>query len=151
MMKSGRKFSNSRHSRGFTLIELMITVAVVGILAAIAYPSYQEQVRQSRRADATAVLVEAAQFMERFYTLHNRYDETRDGDAVSLPANLQRAPKEGTNVYYNVTLSAVAQNSFTLQAAPVNAQAGDGCGNFTLTNTGVRAKTGTLALERCWR
>lgn len=150
-MKSERELSNPRLSRGFTLIELMIAVAVVGILAAIAYPSYLEQVRQSRRADATAVLVEAAQFMERFYTLNNRYDETRDGDDVELPASLQRAPKEGTSVYYDVTLSSVAQNSFTLQAAPINAQAGDACGNLTLTNTGARAKTGTLPLERCWR
>lgn len=149
-MKSERELSNPKQSRGFTLIELMIAVAVVGILAAIAYPSYLEQVRQSRRADATAVLVEAAQFMERFYTLNNRYDETRDGD-VELPANLQRAPKEGANIYYEVTLSSVEQNSFTLLATPVNAQAGDACGNLTLTNTGARAKTGTLALERCWR
>lgn len=149
-MKSERELSNPKQSRGFTLIELMIAVAVVGILAAIAYPSYLEQVRQSRRADATAVLVEAAQFMERFYTLNNRYDETRDGD-VELPANLQRAPKEGANIYYEVTLSSVEQNSFTLLATPVNAQAGDACGNLTLTNTGARAKTGALALERCWR
>ena len=150
-MSNRRALTTSSQTSGFTLIELMIAVAVVGILAAIAYPSYQEQVRQSRRADATAVLVEAAQFMERFYTLNNRYDETRDGTAVSLPANLQRAPKEGTNIYYDVTLSTVAQNSFTLLATPVNAQAGDACGNLTLTNTGARAKTGTLALERCWR
>jgi type IV pilus assembly protein PilE len=137
--------------RGFTLIELMIVVAVVGILAAIAYPSYQEQIRQSRRAEVTAVLLEAAQFMERFYTLNSRYDQTSAAVAVDLPANLKQSPQDGANLYYNVTLSAVTQNSFTLQAAPVNAQAGDGCGNLTLTNTGLRAKTGTLPLERCWR
>jgi type IV pilus assembly protein PilE len=81
--------------KGFTLIELVIVVAIVAILATIAYPSYQDSVRKSRRADAKGVLMEAAQWMERFYTENNRYDQTRAGVAVALPASLQTSPKEG--------------------------------------------------------
>jgi len=72
-------------TQGFTLIELMIAVAIVGILAAIAYPSYIEHVRKTRRADAKAVVLELSQWMERFYTENSRYDKTRAGVDVALP------------------------------------------------------------------
>ena len=77
--------------RGFTLVELLIVVAIIGILAAIVYPSYQDSVRKSRRADAKAVMAEAAQFMERFYTENFCYSNRRTaagcaGAAVALPA-----------------------------------------------------------------
>ena len=81
-------------ARGFTLMELMIVVAIIGILAGIAYPTYQDSVRKSRRADAEAVLLELAQWMERFYTENNRYDQTRAGVAVVLP--FAQSPKEGS-------------------------------------------------------
>ncbi len=139
---------------GFTLIELMIAVAVVGILAAIAYPSYQESIRKSRRADAKAVLLQAAQWMERFYTENNRYNQDRAGTAVGLPTGLSRAPIEGANVYYIITLTATA-NAFTLQAAPTSTgnQSADQCKTLTLTNTGVRGVTNspTLTATECWR
>ena len=144
-------------SRGFTLIELMIVLAVVAILAAIAYPSYQDSVRKSRRADAKAVLLEAAQWMERFYTLNNRYDQNRAGTAVTdatlFPsAGLMESPKEGGTKYYDITLSAVAPNSFTLQAAPKGAQSSDGCKTLTLANTGERRVVGTTkTADECWR
>mgnify|MGYP003375102406 CR=1 FL=1 len=140
---------------GFTLIELMIAVAVVGILAAIAYPSYIDSIRKSRRADAKAVLLQAAQWMERFYTENNRYDQNRAGTAVGLPTGLSRAPIEGTNVYYIVTLTATTANSFTLQAAPTStgSQDADPCETLTLTNTGVKGVTNspTLTATECWR
>ncbi|HRW65195.1 MAG TPA: type IV pilin protein [Candidatus Competibacter sp.] len=142
--------------RGFTLIELMITLAVVAILAAIAYPSYQDSVRKSRRADAKGVLLEAAQWMERFYTENNRYDQNRAGtavtDATQFPGSgLAESPKEGGTKYYDITLSAVAQNSYTLQAAPKGVQSGDPCGTFTLTHTGVKGVSGgSYTKDRCW-
>ncbi len=91
--------------RGFTLIELMIVVAVVGILAAIAYPSYQEQVRKSRRADGAAVLMQNAQFLERFFTENGRYDQDRGGTAVALP--YATSPLDGDATYYNISLNSV--------------------------------------------
>ena len=141
--------SQKRPHSGFTLIELMIVVAIVGILAAIAYPSYQEQVRKSQRAEAQAVLLEAAQFMERFFTINGRYHQTPGGTAVALPAALTHSPKEGGTVRYNVALSAVAASSFTLQAAPVNADAR--CGTLSLTQAGTQGASGSLGAAECWR
>ena len=154
----------SGRQRGFTLIELMIVVAIVAILAAIAYPSYQDSVRKSRRADTKAVLLEAAQWMERFYTENNRYDQTRAGVLVtsttagdpSFPnSGLTESPKEGGTKYYDITLlaGALTQNTFELRAAPKGAQSGDPCQTLTLRNTGARGVTGgaTLTADQCWR
>lgn len=147
--------------RGFTLIELMITVAVVAILAAIAYPSYLDQIRKSRRADAEAVLLESAQWMERFYTENNAYNQTRTGVAVALP--FTKSPKEGgpAGGYYTIAVAATA-NTFTLSATQAGPQVGEACGTLTLNNTGVKCILGGTkctnsagaadrdAAARCW-
>lgn len=140
--------------KGFTLIELVIVVAIVGILAAIAYPAYTEQVRKSRRADAKAVLLEAAQWMERFYSQNSRYDQMRGGGAVPFASSgLTKAPKEGGPVggHYVVSLVAVGADSYTLQAVPqiAGGQNQDRCGTLTVANTGAKGvSSGTVA--ECW-
>ena len=135
--------------RGFTLIELMIAVAVVGILAAIAYPSYQEHVRKARRADAQTALLELAQFMERHYTANGRYLTTA-GAAPVLP--FDAAPKDGATKYYDLSFTATpTASSYTLRAVPKGAMAGDACGTLTLSNTGAKGQAAGATLAECWR
>lgn len=140
--------------KGFTLMELMIAVAIIGILVAVALPSYQDHVRRSSRAVAKAILHENAQFMEQFYTANNQYDATVGADgiantvddvAVALP--ITQSPRTGV-AQYAISLQAVANATFTLQAVPQGSMAGDICGTLTLTNTGVQGAGGDVA--SCW-
>ena len=143
-----------KNQRGFTLIELMVTVAVIGILAAIAYPSYIDSVKRANRADARSMLMEDAQFLERNFTTANRYDQTSGPSGVAITsANLpkQQSPENGA-ARYNITVANAAQ-TFTLKAAPVGSMTGDTCGIYTLTGTGVQGAAGVTTgsvVATCW-
>jgi len=133
-------------ARGFTLIELMIVVAVIAILAAIGYPSYTEYVRKGNRAEAKATLMEAAQFMERWFTTNNTYVIDYD---TQFPASLKKSPKSGT-VKYNISFTATPTDiAYTLQAVPTGAQTTDSCETLSLTSAGGKSATGT-ASGGCW-
>ena len=133
-------------ARGLSLIELTVVMAIAGILSAVAYPSYQEQVRKSRRTDAQAVLMQAAEFLEKSYTENLRYDQNSAGVAVALPASLTAAPRDGATKYYTISLQSVAARSYVLQAVPQGAQVGDRCGTMGLDQVGVK----TAAISGCW-
>lgn len=123
----------------------MIVVAIVGILTAIAMPSYSEYIRRGHRADARAGLLQAQQWLERAATATGVYP-------TALPANLTW--DSDNTKRYTISIGGPATTStFTLTATPKGAQAGDKCGNFTITNTGLRGAkgvtTGTIVTE-CW-
>jgi type IV pilus assembly protein PilE len=136
-----------RLQAGVTLVELMVAVAIVAILASVAYPSYMEQVRKGRRAEAQAVLMEASQFLERHATMNMRFDQNVAGTAVALPGALTKAPKDGASKFYDVSVHSVSANAYTLQAVPAGAHTGDACGTLTVTHTGVKG----AAKADCWR
>lgn len=126
------------NTKGFTLIELMIAVAIVGILAGIAYPSYQESVRESRRADAKGVLLGFANAMERHYTENNTYlgAATGGGDTGAPAIFSTTSPVGGGAAFYSLTISAATARAYTLLATPVNSQVGDGF--MVISETGAR-------------
>lgn len=149
---SARRHAPHGPQRGFTLMELMVTVLIIAILASLAYPVYTEQVARGRRAEVQATLMEAAQHMQRFYAAHNRYDLQLDGTTTNaLPASLQASPRSGAAAY-TLSISAVDQGSFTLTATATGVQTNDRCGNFTLTHTGARGVGAQGAsVQDCWR
>jgi type IV pilus assembly protein PilE len=130
-------------ARGFTLIEVMIVLAIVAILAAIGYPSYSEFIARGNRADAKATLLEAAQYMERQYSAQSAYQS-------ALPARLTVSPSGSAAAQNRYTVTVTATTSaYTLTATPVGT---DVCGALLLTNTGVKTRAGTgLSDAGCWR
>lgn len=121
---------------GVTLIELMVVVAIIGIIAAFAYPAYQTHVENTRRADGHSALMQAAQRLERCYTQDQVYDHCN--------VNLD----ESDDGYYDLSNSTVNATTFTLQAAPQGPQAGDHCGWLRLEHTGARDAQGDV--DDCW-
>ena len=138
-------------ARGFTLIELIITVAVVAILAAIALPNYEEHVRRGRRAELQTQVLQAGGFMERYFTSNNSTYV-----AAALPTGLTTSPDNSSaaNRFYDIGLSNVTANTFTLTAmrAISRPMDSDKCGDFTLLHTGEKGLVNnTAAVTDCWR
>lgn len=129
---------------GFTLVELMIVIAIIAILVALALPNYQESVRKSRRADAQADLIEFASDAERIFTLTSSYltvDDSSDGNPGIVPAN--------TDYYAYSFPAAATATTYTIRATPTSVQSGDACGNMNLAHTGAKTYSGSKA--GCWK
>jgi type IV pilus assembly protein PilE len=131
------RHQSTKNLRGFTLIEVMIVVAVIGILAAIAYPSYQGQIRKSNRAAAQAVLMDAANKQQLYLTSQREYADTL--------AKLNVTPSTDVSRWYDITVvanNAATPPTFTLTATPKagTSQAADG--ELTLDNAGTKTRLG---------
>lgn len=139
---------------GFTLIELMIVVAVIAILAAIAYPSYQNQVRKSHRADAEGALLGLANAMERYYTENGRYVDSSSNPPTLGSGGIypSQSPTDGGTAYYTLSIDSTNTNTtqYLLKATPVTGtiQQSDECGVLTLSSTGVKGSGGS---SDCWK
>lgn len=137
--------------QGFTLIELMIVVAIVGIITAIAYPSYMESVMKSRRGAAKSCLSEYAHFMERFYTSNLAYDKDISSVALTVPA-LGCTSEGKLNQFYTFTVDNLTRNTFTANATPIGTQltSDTKCGTLSLTHDGQRKVSVTGNEAACW-
>jgi type IV pilus assembly protein PilE len=132
-------------SKGFTLIELMIVVAIIAVLAAIAIPSYENYVRTTRRSVATGCVQEMAQQMERRFTTNLNYNTT-----TTLPSLGCVTPIAS---FYDFAFDAgePTVNTYKLVATPQGGQANDGCGTLTLNEKGSKNASGNPDVTKCWK
>ena len=142
----------SARARGFTLIELMITVVIVAILASIAFPLYLHQIRESRRTDARSALSDLASREERYYAINNAYTN------VATNLGYTSWPQTVGSGYYQIAQPTIASAtttapaSFSITATPIAGKGQDqdaDCTSFTVTSTGQESATGNSS-STCW-
>jgi type IV pilus assembly protein PilE len=133
-----------KHSRGFTLVELVVVAAVIAALAAIAYPNYSRYTYKARRADGQQILQNIATAQERYYSTYNKYtsDLTKFGYATTPVSD---------GGHYTVSIAlGTGDLSYTLTASPQGVQSADKCKNLTLTSAGTKGKSGDESNGKCW-
>jgi len=136
-----------RTNRGFTLIEVLIAVVIVGILVAIAQATYVRHVDNSRRADAQSTLMDFAHRLERCYTVTNSYSECVNDEEV-----LGDIPRDSSDGHYRIEVDDLRPSTFRLVATPQGVQAdrdGSNCSELSLTHTGRKQADGDRE-DDCW-
>jgi type IV pilus assembly protein PilE len=135
---------------GFSLIELLVVLVIMGVLSAVALPGYTRYVQRGHRTEAMAALLESQHFMERYYSANGQY--LSPANAVPLlPQRLQGIPSQGT-VRYQLSVREATVKSYVLQAVPEGSMAGDICGSLTINQTGLRGVlNSTRSVAECWR
>ena len=134
-----------RKTRGITLIELMIVLAVLAIVVAVGYPSYMDQVKKSRRAEGMGQLLELADRMERAYSDQGTYPAKGSVSDVYVATT--------DNGFYTLSIVTANNVSFTVSAAPTShgGQNTDKCKTFTLTSLGQKSVTDSALNDYCWK
>lgn len=159
MMHTTHRFPrvSRRQVAGFTLIELMIAVAIVGILVRLAYPAYTQSVLKSHRAEAKAALLDLASREERYFSTANVYTDSAPllnySSSSTVTASAPMAVMTGATNYYtlSVVLGTGSSPSFVATATATTKQQADAkCKDFTLTQAGVQGVTGTDSASNCW-
>lgn len=135
---------------GFTLIEMMIVIAVLGVIVAIGYPSYQEQVRKSRRAEGMGELLEMADRLERRYSDVGTYGGIKADALYGIDTTDDKRPTSDGN--YKLHIQSADAVSYEIWAEPQGGQTKDKCGTFKLTSLGAKSVTGTAGVDLCkWK
>jgi type IV pilus assembly protein PilE len=144
--------SRKNQSLGFTLVELMVTVAILSVLATIAVTSYSSQVLKSRRTEAKSALLDLAGREERLFSTTNAYSnlEASLGYAAAGSTTVMTNMAFG-NGYYTLTATTPTASSYTLTATPAGSQVNDAaCGTFQLNQLGQQTVAGTATAASCW-
>lgn len=137
---------------GFTLIELMVVVAIIAVLTAIALPAYTSYITKTHRVAAEGCLAESANYMERYYTTNLSYKSGSAG-ANALPTfDCATTQQTGSYYRYDLPASALSVSSYQVEAVPIGSQLANDtkCGTLTLDQTGKRTVSGTGAVSECW-
>lgn len=135
---------------GFTLVELLVVLLIMGLLVAVVSPVYRLQVQRAHRAQAAAALLQAQQFMERLYSVQGSY-VMPDGSLPTLPTDLQ-VVRSDERLLYRLRLDRADSGTYFLRAEPEEPMSGDPCGALTLDHTHLRGRSGSGAsVYECWR
>ncbi|MBF0265789.1 MAG: type IV pilin protein [Gammaproteobacteria bacterium] len=131
---------------GFTLLEMMIVVAIIGILAAVAVPSYQEYIKKAKRADAKVALMDLQIQQEKYRANNPTYGDQSD---IYGTAN-DTTPVDSPDANYDILILTNSGTGYSAKATPKGTMAGDTCGTFAINQSGHLTTAGTYASEDCW-